>query len=783
MRSDDQRKLSRAEEEKFGLPSGLKFLSPFPFGGINQQSSRMAVPDQEGFWIENYIKLGDGYLRTIGDVGPPLYHAAGKKIVSFSFFNIGQSEYVAIWLNDGTGIQVNVTTGAETAISAVPNTFYVASASPDTGFFPATVQWGSLYLLIANNNTPNDYWAWDGTLLYTAGTVAPDLVLTDSGTGYTSAPTVTAYGGHGSGIVIVATVSEGSVVALNVTNPGTGYQPGDQVQLAFSGGGSDTSAQLTAVTSGDTIQSIVVTVPGTGYSTAPAITFTGGGGGTGAAAHAILGSGITAGQVVDIVVDNAGSGYASSPTVVFTGGGFTSAASALAILNPGAVTAVNVDDGGTGYTGTPTLRFVGGGGTGATATAVMSGGVIASVTVNNPGSGYVNAPAVVVQTAVNAAAAGNVTLMPFGISGTSIETYDSQVWLQFPYQPGATSTGGIRNSSAPGSISDFATSDGALSETNTDRFLRQHYIALRQSNGYLYPFGDSSVNVISNVQVSGSPTTKTLNNQNTDPQTGTHWRDTLQDFSRTILFSNPFGVYGLYGGAVTKISGKVDNIFDDADLPGNVPPDPTTGPVTPTAAVANLFNTKVYMQLMTLRDPFSGGTRNAMVAWNEREWFIFSQTPSLRYIGTQEVNSELTAWGTDGDVLYPLMQTPSAGLRKIFSSKLWGAQDAYKTKLALGFYIQAENFADETQAPAFNLIVDTEYASFPNSTSPQLAFPPAGTTLPAGTLPAPEMSPLLACKTDDIVGQQLGFTVVTNAADHGIYNMVMAYQDAGVIFG
>jgi hypothetical protein len=42
-------------------------------------------------------------------------------------------------------------------------------------------------------------------------------------------------------------VNNGGIAEINITNPGTGYLPGDVVQLAFSGGGSDTSANSTAV--------------------------------------------------------------------------------------------------------------------------------------------------------------------------------------------------------------------------------------------------------------------------------------------------------------------------------------------------------------------------------------------------------------------------------------------------------------------------------------------------------------------------------------------------------
>ena len=74
------------------------------------------------------------------------------------------------------------------------------------------------------------------------------MTITDGGSGYTSAPTVT-FTGDGSGAVVTAVL-------------------------------------------GDTVTSVTITDRGRGYTSAPAVTFTGGGG-SGAAAEARLRSGNT----------------------------------------------------------------------------------------------------------------------------------------------------------------------------------------------------------------------------------------------------------------------------------------------------------------------------------------------------------------------------------------------------------------------------------------------------------------------------------------------------------
>jgi hypothetical protein len=857
--------LARSVQQRLGLPDDTKFIGPFPFKGMNQQASRLAIDDAQLFWIENIIKIGDGDLRSVPDVGPPLLTVPasdGRAIVYFYWFTIGLTDYVAVFFDDGSAIQIDRLGNEATIATKGSGVFYQADGS-----FPATVGWGNLYLLISNNNTKNDYWAWDGTVLYGAGTISPQVTMTAVGNNYIGTPTLTVFGGSGSGVVLTPVIDNGSVVALTVVSPGGGYTPGDTVQVAFSGGGADNSAILEANLQPTTVSQVIVLAGGHDYTTAT-VNFSGGGG-SGAAATATISNG----AVVSVLVTNPGSGYTSAPTASISGdgggaqveatlvasgvdtitvvnggtnffgvplltlqGGFGTGATATAVLSgPGPLASVTLDigGGGSGYTAIPNVVITDGGagtgataivssiqggvitgllltdpgdgytapvvtidppgaGTTATATAAVSKGSIQSATVDIHGGGYTDAPAVIVQAGLNGAAGATLSLMPFGVSGNSIETYQSQVWVQFPFrQDGAQPTGGDRVSSAPDSISDFATSSGGLAETVTSRFLRRHLTAIHQANGFLYPIGDSSVNVISNVTVSGDPPTKSLTNLNTDPQTGTSWRDSVQDFDRTIMLGNRFGVFGLYGGALAKVSGMIDKVFQNALFPDTENPVPAQPP-TPSGALANLYNRKVYLLLMSVKDPFTLAYRPAMVAWTDGgDWSIISQSPALTFIATQEINSDLVAWGTDGVSLYPLMQTPSERIAKILSTKLYGAANPYMTKLARMVYVQAKNFASDVAAPEFGVTIDTEWGSL-QANVPTVAFPPPpgppgseAYQIPAGAEVPPVQAPVQAATAgQDVAGQQIGLTITTAAADFSILNLMLAYDDnQAIVFG
>lgn len=775
----DNVQISAAAQKSLGLPPGIKVYTPYPFAGMNQTDSRLALDDKELFYVENMLRIGNGRYRALWDVGPPLHTApAGKTIVSFFWFNIGFVYYCAVFYNDGTANQVD-TKGVITPISATANTFYRGSNTP----LPACCQAGTSLLLIANNNTPNDYWIWDGAILYGPGTVGPNPTLTDSGAGYTSIPTITAYGGTGSGATFTARISGGAVVAVDVVTPGSGYSPGDIVQLAFSGGGSTgSSAILQAVISGGSLSGIVVSAQGSGYTSAPTVAISGGGG-SGATAYAVLGTGGASQQVVEIVLTNAGSGYTSTPTVGLSGGGGSGAAG-VALLNPGSVTSITVVNGGSGFTGTPLLTISGGGGSGAMATANMAGGAISSVTVTNGGSGYTSAPAVIVQIGVNSAAAANVSLMPFGVSGYAIEDFTGRVFVgpPSPAGPGHLPNGGSFFVSAPGSLTDFATSDGGLLFTTTDRFLRATYTNFRQSNGYLYPFGDSSISVISNIQTGGSPTSTTFTYQNIDPQTGSQWRDTCQDFSRTILFANPFGVYGLYGGAVTKLSQKIERIFQNAKFPTT--PFPADGqPVFPSSAVANIYNMKTYIILMEIESILTGQPRKHLLLWNEHDWALARLDTDLTYIGTQEIASNLTAWGTDGTVLVPLFNKPS-NMVKTISSKLYGAEQQFITKQAMITTMQAVDQSGE--GVTFDLTLESEMGGWTTDADSGFRnwsdFIKGGAAIQPEIPPVPD-SPLLAARGLDVIGEELGFTITSTSPDFELYQCELMYLEIGSVFG
>ena len=654
---------------------------------LNTKASRSAIADNEFSYLLNFFPIGDGNLRTCYAEGSTVYGATGGRSIIYKYmFNLEDERYAAVFLDDGSAVQVKVADGSTISIGG-------AGTFSDGVIIPACAQHGADNIIIVSTKSDNSYWLWNGSQLFGAGTLGFEVTIEDGGDDYTSTPTLTAYGGSGSGSTYSVDVANDEVIKAEVVTPGSGYVLNDRVALAFSGGGSDDGAALLPVVDKNIsgITAIEITNAGQGYSSGAKVSITGGGG-SGAQAVITSFSPFDAGgvSILEITVINSGSGYTTQPTVSITGGGGGTGFVGVARLEQGQITSVTVATGGTNFTTPPKIEILGDG-SGATVTANLSAGVISSISVNTPGTGYTFAYAKI--TGGNKAARASISIMPFGVSGDTVETYQQRVWV---------GDGDKYLFTAPDSLTDFAASLGGGAVPVTDSFTRYKITKFIQNN-FLYRLCDSSVNVISNVQTTGAPATTSFNDENVDPQVGTSWPETVVAFGRATVFANPTGVYALFGGAAQKVSDQLDGLFANASF--------NTGAdgITPSAAVFDLFSIKVYGILFTTIDPYTGQSANLMAVWDGRKWFLANQIKTLRAIATQELDSKIVAWGDDGTNLFPLFQTPSTQLVKRGQTKLSQLNSYIWFKQGNRFYVLAQtNDADTAE---FQVGIDTERGS------------------------------------------------------------------------
>jgi len=715
------------------------------FGGINTSTTRAGVPDSMCYWIDGFMPIAPRNLRTLPGVGPQLRPTFGATIVAFGFYNIGAIPYAIYFLSDGS-VETTNTTGTPVTVQILPPGGITTPSITGMGFS----QWGQSYLIIVANQT-NGYWVWDGKLLYDAGTLSPIVVLTNPGSAYQNVPSVTAGGGSGFGATFVAAIADGVVTGVTMTNPGSGYLAGQTVSLTFAGGnsagsGGSLTAQMShAVGSGASINLTMsgvapfvvsggtIIASGSGYSPFAALTVSGGATlRAGPPVQALLAPIITNGSITGVNIINGGVYGAATPIPIVT---VTDAGDYY-------VSHVSIVAAGSGYSDTATAVVSGGSViTAAALSLIISSGSISSVLITNGGQyGTSVAPTIAIADIVENAAA-TVSLMPFGIQGTAIETYQGRAWV---------ANGPIFYWTAPGSFTDFATSDGGGNETSGDSFLRVSYIRLVNTNGFLYLIADSSMNYISGVTTSGSPPTTTFTNQNADPEIGTPYPASVLCYGRDIMLANSFGVHVSRGAALEKVSEALDGVWNSVA---------NFGGLQLSSAKATVFGKKIWMVLAQIVDPVSLVTQNKLMLWNGKQWYASIQDfGPLTYIATQEINSVLTAWGTDGNVIKPLFSQASIGFQKVVQSRYWDAPGGYQFDKATSRFFSMWKY-NSVLSPS--LIVDIDAVGI-NGANGQTFTNTQGYTLAGPTGAGYYITPPQA------IGQQgvlTGMTLKTNEAD------------------
>jgi hypothetical protein len=192
----------------------------------------------------------------------------------------------------------------------------------------------------------NVFFSCDGVNQRFANTsgCAVGALLTNAGSGYTSAPTVTASAGGSTWLALVG----GAVnTTVTVTYGGTNYTQAPNVIFSAPPAPGIPAAGYATI-SGGVVTSVTVTNQGAGYTFPPTVSFFNDPrDSTGANASAVA-TLTGAGTVTGVLCLNHGTPLSAVPTLTFTGGGGSSAA-ATAIMNF-AITAYAVSTAGAGYT-------------------------------------------------------------------------------------------------------------------------------------------------------------------------------------------------------------------------------------------------------------------------------------------------------------------------------------------------------------------------------------------------------------------------------------------------
>ena len=264
--------------------------------------------------------------------------------------------------------------------------------------------------------------------------------------------------------------------------------------------------------------------------------------------------------------------------------------------------------------------------------------------------------------------------MPSGLPGIyGMEVYSSRLWVIGK---------DVAAFSAPANGADFSTANGGGSFGYFGDRLTYSFMDIAASAGYLYLFGDSSVDAINNVTLIGtpgqlaSPVTTDFNYFNVDPQVGQRFPRPVGRLGRYFVTATGASINILQGGESVPIGDKVTGLWQTLD----------TSRYLPTFAPANMFGFRVMLLNGRFTDPF-GVTRSMILMFHPTKgnefWSVASQGLELTQIGSYEQDSILTPYGTDGTHLYRLFAAPSTTLVKSLQTKLLRGQSSKQAALTI----------------------------------------------------------------------------------------------------
>jgi hypothetical protein len=322
--------------------------------------------------------------------------------------------------NDEVNITFTITNGRLTGVSLVDSTY-----AGGAGNFI-----GSLILnVFSQDDDPGIVGGQNAVLTSVSnGRHVGNVLISNVGTQqldnryYSNAPQIIfsapQYTGPGSVVATGTAVldAEGRLVGINVTNEGSGYYTAPTISIVSGSG-----AAATAVLAPVELSEIDVTASGNGYLAAPQVLIVDpNGNGTGATAVANLNNG----QITSITLTNPGSGYSSANVIILDPGTRYDQATQTRVANVatgeveienGSIVSITMLETGSNYPANPEVVLTStteGGiqGSGFAGTAIVTNGSITSVTVNNGGTGYVqgNTPG----TAFNAPSQGTFNALP-----------------------------------------------------------------------------------------------------------------------------------------------------------------------------------------------------------------------------------------------------------------------------------------------------------------------------------------------------------------------------------
>jgi len=205
------------------------------FKGVNTKNNRTVIENGEFSWMENAMPIGYGNIKILSAADQLANVTFANTVTYMTSVNINNTEYVLAFQQNGAAQYVNISSGTVGNI-ANANTF------SNTGVM--ATQWKNERALIIDPN--NGYKTWDGVDLHDIGAVN-SITINNGGTGY-GANTTVSFGAPNQANGIQATgevvVTSNAVAEIVITEPGTGYTSAPTVTISGSGSNANVTCTI-----------------------------------------------------------------------------------------------------------------------------------------------------------------------------------------------------------------------------------------------------------------------------------------------------------------------------------------------------------------------------------------------------------------------------------------------------------------------------------------------------------------------------------------------------------
>jgi hypothetical protein len=196
------------------------------FKGINVTNNRTAIDEGEFSWLENTQPIGFGNVKIVNAPDTIDTVTFANTVTYMASANIQNTEFLFAFQEDGSAQYVNIENNTQGNVAAA-NTFSNSNVQ--------IVQWKNERILIID--PAKGYKTWDGTDLVDIGSVA-SVTINDGGSNYTNVTVTFSAPDQTGGVQATgeAVTLANTIVQILVTEAGTGYTAAPSITITDAGG-------------------------------------------------------------------------------------------------------------------------------------------------------------------------------------------------------------------------------------------------------------------------------------------------------------------------------------------------------------------------------------------------------------------------------------------------------------------------------------------------------------------------------------------------------------------